>query len=577
MSNHFDVAVIGGGPGGTTVASMLRTHAPNLSVVLLEREKFPREHIGESLLPTIGRILDEINAWDKVEAGGFPIKIGATYKWGCSDELWDFNLLETAEVIEDEPRPGKYGTWRGRAAWQVDRAKFDKILLDHAESLGCQVREATGVTKVETEGDKVTGLVTSSGDLVTADYYVDASGSAAIIRKAMNVEVEEPPQLRNIAIWDHWDDAEWAVSIGKGGTRVQVMSLGYGWIWFIPISPTRTSIGLICPADYYKETGLRPADLYIKSVMSEPRISSLVANAKQLGEVKATKDWSFAAKRTVGENWFLVGESAGFADPILAAGITMTMVGAKECAYTIAELARGELDAAWMKTTYHDRQAQRVLQHIRFANFWYTGNGHFSDLVDYTGEIAKEAGMNMDAKSAWQWLGTGGFVSLETAGAGLAGHSIEQIKNIQSMFFQEESEWLITKVNVFDLNMDDVVADKSPQYENGRIKVGRVLCKGETKLPLTGGFRVIFEILQRETTLGGIIKMLRQYSAQYGPVAALSGLESLEVLLKEGWVTGSVDKSAPLLKPEDIPRTPNIDWNKDFIDPKVQIASVIEG
>ncbi|MBX3111031.1 MAG: tryptophan 7-halogenase, partial [Fimbriimonadaceae bacterium] len=477
----------------------------------------------------------------------------------------------------DDPRPGKYDGWRVSAAFQIDRAPFDKILLDHAASLGVHVQDGNGVHKTRTAGDRVDSLVLADGTEVRATHYVDASGNAAVLRKALKIEVEEPPSLKNIAVWDHWEDAEWGVSIGKGGTRIQIMSLGYGWLWFIPISPTKTSVGLVVPADFYRDSGKRPAELYAEAVAAEPRVAALLANATASGDIKATKDWSFSAKRTAGENWFLVGESAGFADPILSAGISMTMIGAKECAYTIMEIERGQHDESWMKETFHARQAQRVLQHIRFANFWYTGNGHFSDLVEYTSEIAKEAGLKLDAKAAWQWLGTGGFVSLETAGAGLAGHSIEQMKNIQSMFFNEESDWLITKYNEFELNMDDVVNDRTPLYEDGRIKIGRVFRKGAVKLPVSGGFRVIFDILQTETKLSGIVQKLREVAHKYGPIAALAGMEALEVLLKEGWVIGRRVASEPLLTPQDIPRTPNIDWNRDLVDPKVILSPAIEG
>src|SRR5580704_13733409 len=98
MPNHYDVAIIGGGPSGSTVASMLKVHAPTLAVGVFERELFPREHVGESLLPPINRILHEIGAWEKIEAANFPIKIGATYRWGTSEDLWDFNLLTVQEV-----------------------------------------------------------------------------------------------------------------------------------------------------------------------------------------------------------------------------------------------------------------------------------------------------------------------------------------------------------------------------------------------------------------------------------------------------------------------------------------------
>lgn len=554
---------------------MIKTHAPHLSVAILERETFPREHIGESLLPTTGPILNEIGVWDKVEAANFPIKIGATYRWGSTDDLWDFNLLETAMIKEDDPRPGKYDGWRMSSTFQVDRATFDKILLDHSKSLGCEVFEGAPVEKILLEGDYVASFGLANGDQITAKHYVDASGNAGIMRKALGISVDEPPTLRNIAIWSHWDDADWAVSIGTSATRIQIMSLGYGWIWFIPISPTRTSIGFVCPADFYKKSGKRPEELYMEAVRTQPRIASLIVNATRVADVQATKDWSFYAERMAGSNWFLVGEAAGFADPILSAGITMTMVGARECAYTIMELERAEIDASWMKEVFEHRQKQRIFQHIRFANYWYSGNGHFSDLIEYTSEIAKDAGFNVDAKSAWQWLGTGGFISLETSGPGLAGHSFEQVKHIESMLFKQESAWELTKFNVFDLNVDGVVADKTPFYDGGRIRLGRKLRKGDSELPIAGGFRTALEILQRETELGPIIQALRGVSATLGPIVALSAIEALEVMLKEGWITGSYDPTKPLLRLEDIPRTPNIDWNKDESDPKVRISPMI--
>ena len=106
-SLHFDVAVVGGGPGGSTFATILRKYAPNLSVLVLERETFPRDHVGESGLPPICRVLEEMGCWDKIEAANFPIKIGATYKWGKRKELWDFEFFPGA-MFQDESQPAKY-------------------------------------------------------------------------------------------------------------------------------------------------------------------------------------------------------------------------------------------------------------------------------------------------------------------------------------------------------------------------------------------------------------------------------------------------------------------------------------
>ena len=145
-------------------------------------------------------------------------------------------------------------------------------------------------------------------------------------------------------MWDYWTNAEWAVEIGVGATRIQVRSLPYGWIWFIPIGPTRTSIGLVCPAEYYKDAGLSAEELYHKSLQLQPDIYKLLRHATARGEVVTCRDWSHLADRIIGENWFLCGEAAGFADPILSAGMTLAHHSARDAAYTILEYRRGEHD-----------------------------------------------------------------------------------------------------------------------------------------------------------------------------------------------------------------------------------------
>ena len=143
----LDVAIIGGGPAGCTVGTLLKKYAPRLKVSIFERDLFPRDHVGESQLPIIGTVLDEMGCWDKVEAANFPIKVGATYRWGRTSDLWDFHFLENGD-LQPEPRPGKYEGQRRRTAFQVDRAIYDKLLLDHAGSMGCEVHQDAGVRRV---------------------------------------------------------------------------------------------------------------------------------------------------------------------------------------------------------------------------------------------------------------------------------------------------------------------------------------------------------------------------------------------------------------------------------------------
>src|SRR5471032_1879179 len=131
MDLEFDVAIIGGGPAGSTAGTLLKKYAPELKVGIFERETFPRDHVGESLLPVISLVLYEMGVWDKVEAAGFPIKIGATYRWGKTPELWDFEFIPGG-VFHPVSRPTQFVGQRTQTAFQVDRAIYDKILLDHA-------------------------------------------------------------------------------------------------------------------------------------------------------------------------------------------------------------------------------------------------------------------------------------------------------------------------------------------------------------------------------------------------------------------------------------------------------------
>ena len=166
MNNEFDVVIVGGGPAGSTAGCLLKKYMPNLSVLILEKAKFPRDHVGESQLPMIGRVLREMGCWEKCEAADFPIKVGATYRWGNSDELWDFNFVDP-EQVEELTRPGNYEGPRVSTAWQVDRAVYDEILLDHAQEMGCEVRQESQVTKIvldESDSDAIGHLVIKGTD-----------------------------------------------------------------------------------------------------------------------------------------------------------------------------------------------------------------------------------------------------------------------------------------------------------------------------------------------------------------------------------------------------------------------------
>ena len=541
---NTDVAIIGGGPAGSTVGSLLKKYAPHLRVTILERERFPRDHVGESQLPLISTILDEMGAWDAVERAGFPIKVGATYRWGTTSDLWHFNFVPHGD-LRSEPRPARYRGQRRATAFQVDRAVYDEILLDHAAALGCEVRQETRVVGVDVEGDRVLGLRLDGGERIEASHYVDASGGGGVLRRAMGVEVESPTSLRNVAIWDYWRNAEWAEEIGVGGTRVQVMSLGYGWIWFIPLGPDRTSVGLIVPAAYYKESGKRPADLYAEALAEEPRVRELMRGATSEGKLATTNDWSFVADRVAGENWFLSGDSCGFADPILAAGMTLAHAAGRDVAYTILELERGAADGDWLRRSYDETHRRRIRQHIRFADYWYSANGQFTDLKAFTAEIARDAGLDLDPDAAFQWLGTGGFANDALQSVSIGAYSLSAVKRITRLLSGGEATYALAGVN--ELRLDLTGAAKTPYavMEEGRVLREWAYVRDGKRLPLVGAFRAAVAAVQQEREVPKILRLLRARTGD-DEGALAEAITALEAMLTEGWVRGRHDRKRPL-------------------------------
>lgn len=540
--------IIGGGPAGSTAATMLKKYRKEYDVLVLEREKFPREHIGESQLPPINAVLHEMGVWDKVEAANFPIKIGATFRWGNTRDLWDFQLYPP-ELFVDEPRPAKYQGQRLRTAFQVERGVYDKILLDHSKEMGADVREETRVLEVLCEGDRIEGLKLEDGSVVQGRYYIDATGGSGLLRRQMGIDIIEPSSLRNIAIWDYWNDTDWAFSIGTGGTRVQVLSIGYGWIWFIPVSPTKTSIGLVCPAEYFKKSGMRAEEMYQKALADEPLITELIQNATREGVTRTTRDWSYYSERMHGDNWFLIGEAAGFADPILSAGMTMAHISGKEVAYTIMALDDGKLDGEWLKGQLDENQTRRVKQHIEFADFWYTANGCFTDCKEFTSTIAKDAGLEFDANNAFQWFASGGFMH-EHLGSGFSGCDFYSFKDTIEVLTQDSATLECEKNNRFVLNMEGATTDEFAYYVDGKITPIQRWRRGDATLPKSGFYYVLVQILQVRSDLpfvyGQMARAIMDKGIRPDIDSALAfGIGFLESMIRAGWVEASFDSTIP--------------------------------
>jgi hypothetical protein len=442
----------------------------------------------------------------------------------------------------------------------------------------------TRVHRDPADPDRIAGIdirgADQSTDTVTARHYIDASGNAAIIRKAMGVAVDSPSSLQNVAFWDYWENAEWAVEIGVGGTRVQVLSLGCGWMWFIPLGPTRTSVGFICPAEYYKNSGKTPDEIYAWACATEPRVRELTRNATRRGLTEATKDWSFLAERLAGPNWLLAGECAGFADPILAGGMMLAHSGARHAAYTVLELEHARLDPAWLRTHYNDTQRRRIRQHIRFADFWYAGNGQFTDLEEHTSRIAKEAGLSMRPKDAFRWLSTGGFSDDVLGFTGLGGLDVGGVKQVAAMFGgKDELEWEIARFNRFELNLRAAETVAIPVLQNGRILRAKCFIRAERRLPMVGMFARVVQALEKHRDLHQIADFFNAEARRVDPKSVdfqfMLAMQALETMLHDGWVTGTHDRKKPLMRITSKTMSGNIMHNQDELTMRLQ-ESVID-
>ncbi|HEY2799222.1 MAG TPA: NAD(P)/FAD-dependent oxidoreductase [Chthoniobacterales bacterium] len=555
-NGSYDVAIVGGGPAGSTAATLLKKYVPELRVLVLEKESFPRDHVGESLLPPICPILDEMGVWDAVEAANFPIKIGASYTWGRNNDRWDFDFYPI-EKWRDEPRPAKFEGQRRQTAFQVDRSIYDKILLEHTRESGAEVKQGVRVDEVLVSGDRIEGLKLSSGETVEAHYYIDASGTVALLRRALGIGIDPALEMRNIAVWDYWTNAEWAVEIGKGATRIQVRSLPYGWIWFIPLGPTRTSIGLVCPAEYYKNAGLSAEELYHKSLDLQPEISKLLENAKPEGRITTCRDWSHLADRVVGENWFLCGEAAGFADPILSAGMTLAHLSARDAAYTILEYRRGEHEGSWLRQRFAEKQRTAIRQHIQFAQYWYAANSCFTELKEHCAGIARDAGLNLDPQEAWDWLGRGGFTSESETIASAGTLDPASAKKLLELFDtkQRKATWLIDGHNVFMLDLRGAERERAGILSQGRIHAIPCYVRKSRRLPVAGFYARMIDVLRQTSDFATMMALIEK---TLGDIPATDPknrqflrsqhLQVLEVMVQDGWVERKYNDSRPVLR-----------------------------
>lgn len=343
---RYDVAIVGGGPGGSTLGALLALRGRR--VCIIERDVFPRFRIGESLLPFSMPTFERSGVLRKIHDAGCMVKPGARF---VVDETGEQECFDFANVLDDAYP----------YAFQVKRAPFDKLLLDHARELGATVFQPAVAREFRAEPERAV-VTTNKGD-VEAQVVCDASGRWTFM-SGRQKQRRIHPSHRKVAVYGHFKDV---VRCEKEPGNIIIV--GYdlarkGWFWVIPFSDGTNSVGVVADSAYYHDLGLDPEAFFHKCVRESRTIAPRMADAKPVGEIRSEADFSYTSDTLVGDRLLKIGDAGAFIDPVFSSGVLLSTQS--------ADAAADALEAAFESGDFSGRAFEAYERRVRHGTrvFW---------------------------------------------------------------------------------------------------------------------------------------------------------------------------------------------------------------
>ncbi len=336
-----DVIVIGGGPSGSAVATLLAQKGH--SVKLFEREHFPRFHIGESLIPHTYPVLKRLNMLDKMKSSHFIEKYSVQF---VSERG---RLSEPFYFAEHDPHERSQ-------TWQVRRSEFDNMLLNNAREHGVEVHEGSRVHEVLFDGTRAVGVRVKVEDqpeqIVRSKVVIDASGQSSLILDRLGLR-QWDPQLKKAAVWTYWKGAYRDIGKDEGATIVLQTKGKKGWFWYIPLHDDVISVGVVADHDYLLQNRESKdlESIYNEEVALCPGLHSRLENATRCDTYRVQKEYTYRATKAAGDGWVLVGDAFGFLDPLYSSGVLLALTSASMAADSVGDaLAANDLSEARLRS-----------------------------------------------------------------------------------------------------------------------------------------------------------------------------------------------------------------------------------